>query len=380
MDLALSPQDQAFRDEVRQFVAERLPADIAARVLGLQPLAKDDYVRWQDILAVRGWLAGAWPTQFGGCGWTPLQCHIFDEQTAAHGAPRLIPFGLSMVAPVLMRFGSPWQQDHYLSAIRENRQWWCQGYSEPGAGSDLAALTTRAVRDGDAYVVTGQKTWTTYAQYADMMFCLVRTSEGARRQEGISFLLIDMHSPGVSVRPIRLLDGESEVNEVWFDQVRVPLANRVGEEGKGWTYAKYLLGHERTNIAQIGASKRDLQGLKSRLAGADRDPSGSASLMASRIADLEIDLLALEMTVLRVLAGRASAPGAEASILKIRGTEIQQAIAELGMDLLGEAALFADYSGTLPATARYLNMRKTSIYGGSNEIQRNLVAQHLLGL
>ena len=373
MDLAFSPQDQAFREEVRAFVRANVPRDVVAKSLEYRHLGKDDYMRWQDILAARGWLAGAWPKEFGGQGWTPVQVHVFDEETAAAGAPRLIPFGLQMVAHVLMAFGSDWQKAHYLTRIRENKDWWCQGYSEPGAGSDLASLRTKAELDGDDYVVNGQKIWTTLAQHADMMFCLVRTAQGARKQEGISFLLIDMRSPGITVKPLIVLDGAHEVNEVFLDDVRVPVKNRVGEEGKGWTYAKYLLGFERTGIAGVGTSKRDIALVREL---AKRTPSGAGSVFdeprfRERITQLEVDLLALEMTVLRVLASRDK-PGAEASILKVRGSELQQEISELRMHVAGP---LADQEA-----GRYLQWRKSTIYGGSNEVQRNILAQMVLGL
>jgi alkylation response protein AidB-like acyl-CoA dehydrogenase len=309
-----------------------------------------------------------------------VQVHIFDEETAAAGAPRLIPFGLQMVAHVIMAFGSDWQKSHYLTRIRENKDWWCQGYSEPGAGSDLASLRTKAElvvdpakRDGGDYVVNGQKIWTTLAQHADMMFCLVRTSQGARKQEGISFLLIDMHSPGITVKPLIVLDGAHEVNEVFLDDVRVPAKNLVGDEGKGWTYAKYLLGFERTGIAGVGASKRDVALLRQL---AKRTPSAAGSVLdeprfRERLAQLEVELLALEMTVLRVLASRDK-PGAEASILKVRGSELQQEISELRMLVAGP---LADQEA-----GRYMQWRKSTIYGGSNEVQRNILAQMVLGL
>ncbi|MEO7402876.1 MAG: acyl-CoA dehydrogenase family protein, partial [Burkholderiales bacterium] len=312
------------------------------------------------------------------------------------GAPRLIPFGLVMAAPVIMAFGSPWQKEHYLARIRDNTDWWCQGYSEPGAGSDLASLKTRAVREGDFYIVNGQKTWTTFAQHADMIFCLVRTSNEGRKQEGISFLLIDMKSPGITVRPILLLDEEHEVNEVFFDNVKVPAQNLVGEEGKGWTYAKFLLGHERTSIAQVGASKRELASVKS-IARTERRngrPLIEDQRFAARIAHVEIELLALETTVMRVLSARTTAPGPEASILKIKGTEIQTAITELAMEALGPYALPFDPEAfslehaarglgpayAAPLAARYFQWRKSTIYGGSNEIQRNIIAQMVLSL
>ena len=396
MDLNYTADELTFRDEVRKFTAAKLPKDIKRKVLEHRRLTKDDTMRWQDILAKKGWLTGHWPKQFGGLGWSPVEIHIFDEETAGLGAPRLVPFGLNMVAPVIMAFGSKAQQDYYLTRIRENKDWWCQGYSEPGSGSDLASLKTRAVRDGDHYIVNGQKTWTTLGQYADMIFCLVRTNTEVRKQEGISFLLIDMKTPGITVRPIITLDEEHEVNEVFFDNVKVPVQNLVGEEGKGWTYAKYLLGHERTGIAGVGASKRELATLKAIAKKEKRNgkPLIKDPLFAARIADVELELQALEMTVMRVLANRGKAPGPEASILKIKGTEIQQAITELLMDAMGDYALpFDPEWNTLegadhapgpeyaaPMAARYFNYRKVTIYGGSNEIQRNIIAQMVLGL
>ena len=400
MDLNYTAEELSFRDEVRAFVRAHLPRDIARKVLEHRRLHKDDMVRWQDILAEKGWLAGHWPEEYGGCGWTPVQVHIFDEETAALGAPPLVPFGLKMVASVIMAFGSPWQKEHYLTRIRENKDWWCQGYSEPGSGSDLASLKMRAQRvataQGDHYLVNGQKTWTTLAQFANMIFCLVRTSTEARKQEGISFLLIDMQSPGVSVRPIILLDGEHQVNEVFMENVKVPVRNLVGEEGRGWTYAKYLLGHERTGIAGVGASKRELVTLKEIAKRELRNgrPLAEDPLFAARIAQVEIELLALEMTEMRVLSARGKAPGPEASILKIRGSEIEQTLTELMMEAVGPYALPFDpdameleYKGervgpdyASPLAAHYFNYRKVTIYGGSNEIQRNIIAQMVLGL
>jgi len=389
-------EELAFRDEVREFVRGKLPQDIARKVLEHRRLHKEDILRWQKILYEKGWIAGHWPKEYGGLAWTPVQQHIFDDETAASGAPRLVPFGLNMVAPVIMQYGSLWQKEYYLPRILSSEDWWCQGYSEPGAGSDLASLKTRAVRDGEHYVVDGQKTWTTLAQHADMIFCLVRTSAEGRKQEGISFLLIDMRSPGVSVRPIITLDEEHEVNEVFFDNVRVPARNLVGEENKGWTYAKFLLGHERTGIAGVDASKRELKTLKQMAAKQSRNgkPLLDDPRFAARVAEVEIELMALEMTVMRVLSNRGRAPGPEASILKIKGTEIQQAIAALMMETLGPyaqaflpEAMELDWAGEpvgpefgAPLAGRYFNMRKTSIYGGSNEIQRNIIAQRVLGL
>jgi alkylation response protein AidB-like acyl-CoA dehydrogenase len=392
--LNFTPEEQAFREEVRSYLQSELPADIRDKVLGRRHLGRDDYVRWQRVLCTKGWGGPSWPVEFGGTGWNAVQQFIFEEEAALAGAPRTVPFGPKMVAPVLMKFGSPAQQSRFLPRILSMEDWWCQGYSEAGSGSDLASLKMRATRDGDHYVVSGQKTWTTLAQYANWIFCLVRTASEGKPQAGISFLLIDMTSPGVTVRPIITLDGAHEVNEVWFDDVRVPVENLVGEENKGWTYAKFLLGHERTNIAGIGASKRDL-GLLKQWAAAER--KGGRSLLedphfAARIAQVEMDLMALEITNLRVLSAERARrdPGPQASILKIKGSEIQQTISELAMLAAGPKALVDTRAGQdsqLPAgstypvpTATYLNLRKTSIYGGTNEIQRNIVAQMILGL
>jgi len=347
-------------------------------------------MQWHGILAEHGWGAPTWPKEHGGTGWDPVREFIFEEECAAWGAPRLLPFGLRMVGPVIMTFGSPALQQRFLPRIAAAQDFWCQGYSEPGSGSDLASLSTSAVRDGDHYVVNGQKTWITLAQFADWIFCLVRTDPTARAQAGISFLLIDMKSKGITVRPIITMDGAHEVNEVWFEDVRVPVENRVGEENKGWTYAKFLLGHERTNIAGVGASKRELARLKQIAAAQQKHgkPLLQDAAFAARIAQVEIELMALEITQLRVLSGDAAhkAPGPEASLLKIKGTEIQQVIAELMMQALGPYGLSFD-RGTEgePATAggisgTYCNLRKTSIYGGSNEIQKNIITQWLLRL
>ncbi|WP_306393553.1 acyl-CoA dehydrogenase family protein [Telluria beijingensis] len=400
MDLLYSDADLAFRDQVRAFLASTLPPELQHKVRQHLRLQRDDYVRWHRILAAQGWAAPGWPVEYGGPGWTPVQRHIFDEECALAGAPQVLPFGVNMVAPVIMAFGSQQQKEYYLPRILACEDWWCQGYSEPGAGSDLASLKTSARRatdaDGEHYIVNGQKTWTTLAQHADMIFCLVRTDPGVRKQEGISFLLIDMRSPGVTVRPIAMLDEEHEVNEVFFDDVRVPAANLVGQENRGWTYAKYLLGHERTGIAAVGRSKRELAFVK-RLALRERKrgrPLLDDPLFGAKVAALEIELMALEMTVLRVLARGEAAPGPEASMLKIKGTEIQQALTELMLDAAGPQALpfdpayldgarqhaLAGDDDAAPLASYYFNYRKTSIYGGSNEIQRNIIAQMMLGL
>jgi alkylation response protein AidB-like acyl-CoA dehydrogenase len=403
MNLEFTAEERAFRDEVRAFLRERLPGSVRDKVLDGRELSRDDYLAWQRRLYERGWGAVNWPKQFGGTGWNAVQQYIFEEESAEAGAPRLIPFGLKMVAPVLMAFGTAEQQQRFLPPILSSEAWWCQGYSEPGAGSDLASLRTRAVREGGYFVVNGQKTWNTLGHFADWMFCLVRTDLHAKQQSGISFLLIDMKSPGVSVRPIALLDGGSrEVNDIFLENVRVPVANLVGEENRGWTYAKFLLGHERTSIAGVGSAKRELARLK-QAARAQRRGDGRSllddPLFAARVARIEIDLMALEITNLRVLSeeGASRAPGPEASILKIKGTEIQQAISELMMHAAGpyalplrveamEAGWQSDpnlpsvgppFSATV--TSAYLNQRKLSIFGGTNEIQKNIVAK-MMGL
>ncbi len=398
MDLNFTNEETAFRHSIREFIAHALPSDIQHKVLNGLILEKDDYVRWQRALHAQGWGGTAWDPQFGGPGWNAVQQYIFEEECAAAGAPRIIPFGVKMVAPVIMAFGSLAQQQRFLPPILSGQEWWCQGYSEPGAGSDLASVKTSAVRDGEHYIVSGQKTWTTQGQYADWIFCLVRTDPEAKAQRGISFLLIDMQSPGITVRPIITMDGAHEVNEVWLEQVRVPVENLVGEENRGWTYAKFLLGHERTNIAGIGIAKRELARLK-RIASLEMKqgkPLIKDPMFGARIAQVEIDLMALEITNLRVLSAEAErrAPGPEASILKIKGTEIQQTITELLTQAVGPYALplrreamAAGYRGdpvgpryAAPLAANYLNMRKLSIYGGSTEIQKNIIAQMILGL
>jgi len=398
MDLNYTPEEQAFRADVRAFVTTHLPADIGAKVKGGKRLAKDDFVRWQKVLHAKGWGATMWPVKFGGTGWSAVQQHIFEEECAEAGAPLQLPFGLKMVAPVIQAFGNQAQKDTYLPRIVDGTDWWCQGYSEPGSGSDLASLKTKAENKGDHYVVNGQKTWNTLGQYADWIFCLVRTSSEGRPQEGISFLLIDMKTPGITVRPIIMNDGEHEINEVWFEDVKVPAQNLVGEVNKGWTYAKFLLGHERTGIAGVGRSKAALKHLKeiARQETAAGRPMIEDARFRDRIAQVELELMALEITNMRVLSAEKEkkAPGPEASILKIKGSEIQQAIAELQMHALGHYALpwlqealdpawqgvpvGADYAA--PLSGHYFNYRKTTIYGGSNEIQKNIIAQMILGL
>lgn len=398
MDLTFSENDQVFREQVRRFVAEKLPADVKHKVENGLRLEKDDYLRWQKALYEKGWAAPGWPAEHGGPGWTPVQRYIFDQECAHGSAPMVIAFGLNMVAPVIIEFGSEAQKARFLPRILSSEDWWCQGYSEPGAGSDLASLKTRAVREGDHYIVNGAKTWTTLAQYADMIFCLVRTDSSGKKQEGISFLLIDMKTPGITVRPIVTFDGGQEINEVFLEDVKVPVENLVGEEGKGWTYAKFLLGHERVGIAQVARSKRQVERLKKIAAAEFKNgmPLIDDAAFRNKISNVEIDLIALEHTELRILSDESAGrgPGPESSLLKIRGTEIQQEITELLVEAVGyyaspyQPALLREgandepvgpgYAAALAPT--YFNWRKASIYGGSNEIQKNIIAKAVLGL
>nr|WP_174820056.1 acyl-CoA dehydrogenase family protein [Ruegeria arenilitoris] len=388
-------EEKAFRDEVRAFLAEKLPKEISDKIRAGRNIGKEGYQWWHATLNERGWLNFNWPKEFGGAEWNAVQRHIFEEECAAAYAPRIVPFGLSMLGPVLQKFGSKAQQDYFLPRILNGEHWWCQGYSEPGAGSDLASLKTRAVRDGDHYVVNGQKTWTTLAQYANWIFCLVRTDPEAKAQEGISFLLIDMNTPGIQVRPIVLLDGTPEVNEVFFDDVRVPVENLVGEENKGWTYAKYLLTHERTNIAGVGFSQAGLDMVKriARIETANGRPLIENPHFAARLARVEIDLMAMATTNMRIISQAAAgqAPGVESSMLKVKGTIIRQEINDLARRAVGPYAMpFAseavagdndpigpDYAA--PVAAQYFNNRKLSIFGGSNEIQRGIIAKVKMG-
>ncbi|WP_170340327.1 acyl-CoA dehydrogenase family protein [Ruegeria arenilitoris] len=395
MDLSYTDEEKAFRDEVRGFLAEKLPKEISDKIRAGRNIGKEGYEWWHATLNERGWLNFNWPKEFGGAEWNAVQRHIFEEECAAAYAPRIVPFGLSMLGPVLQKFGSKEQQDYFLPRILNGEHWWCQGYSEPGAGSDLASLKTRAVRDGDQYVVNGQKTWTTLAQYANWIFCLVRTDPEAKAQEGISFLLIDMNTPGIEVRPIVLLDGTPEVNEVFFDDVRVPVENLVGEENKGWTYAKYLLTHERTNIAGVGFSQAGLDMVKriARIETANGRPLIENPHFAARLARVEIDLMAMATTNMRIISKAAAgqAPGVESSMLKVKGTIIRQEINDLARRAVGPYAMpFAseavagdndpigpDYAA--PVAAQYFNNRKLSIFGGSNEIQRGIIAKVKMG-
>ena len=393
MDLNYSTAELAFREDVSAWLKQNLPDDLRDKVASYEHLTRDDLLRWHKTLAAKGWIAPAWPVEWGGTGWNVVQRYIFEEACGYAGTPPLVPFGLTMCAAVLLKFGTDAQKQRFLPRIYHGEDFWCQGYSEPGSGSDLASLSTRALRQGDHYLVNGQKTWTTLAHMADWIFCLVRTDPGLeRRQDGISFLLVDMRTPGITVRPLRLMDGGHEVNEIFFDDVKVPVENLVHEEGKGWTVAKYLLGHERMNTARIGASQRELEQLKNL---ASRQMKRGRPLLEDprfrdRVSRVEVELMALSVTNLRFLdqlrGGRA--PGAEVSMLKIKGTEIQQALTELMMQAVGpqaqpRAAIANDHdfdAFTATLAPRYCNYRKTSIYAGSNEIQRNIIAKLSLGL
>ena len=398
MDLNFTPEEEAFRAEVQAFLKDKLPGRIANKVKAGQRLTKADQDEWHAILNERGWLANHWPEEYGGPGWGAVEKFIFDTECALAGGPRIVPFGVNMLGPVLIKFGNEAQKKYWLPRILSGEDWWCQGYSEPGAGSDLASVKTTAVRQGDHYIVNGQKTWTTLGQHANMIFCLVRTDREAKAQSGISFLLVDMKSPGVELRPIRTLDGDKEVNEVFFTDVKVPVENLVGEENKGWTYAKYLLTYERTGIAGVGfciAALAKLQVIAAKVM-KNGKPLDQDPLFAARMTQVEIDLENMKTTNLRVIAAVAGGgvPGAESSMLKIRGTEIRQEILSLMRRAVGPYALpfieEAQYEGyadepvgpkeAATAAANYFNYRKLSIFGGSNEIQKNIISKMILGL
>ncbi|MGC6471957.1 MAG: acyl-CoA dehydrogenase family protein [Parvibaculales bacterium] len=395
MDLAFTDEQVAFRQEVRTFLEESYPQELREKRIGA--LTKEDFLSWHKILAAKGWVAPAWPEEYGGPGWDLTQRYIFDQELGRIGGVNIMPFGITMLGPVVQNFGTEEQKAHYLPRILDGSDWWCQGYSEPGAGSDLASLKTKAVRDGDDYIVNGHKIWTTMAQHADWIFCLVRTDNSGKPQQGISFLLIDMKSPGIEVRPIYTIDGGHHVNEVFFTDVRVPVENLVGEEGNGWGIAKFLLVNERSNIAEVMRSKKAIEKLKdiSRAETLAGDPLITDEAFSKKIAELEVDLLALEFTELRALAGEqdGTATGLEASFLKVKGTEIQMRVSELIMEAMGNYAMAAapfldvpdnytqvgpDYG--LGVAQNYFGMRKTAIYGGSNEIQKNIIAKFALGM
>ncbi len=394
MDTSFTPEDLAFRDEVRAFIAQAYDEELQARLASSEPqVFKQAVIDWQKRLHDKGWVAPNWPVEYGGTGWNATQQFIYDSERAAAGVRDTVPFGLKMVAPVLYTFGTEEQKKRFLPSILASDEWWCQGYSEPGSGSDLASLKTKAVVDGDDYIVTGAKIWTTYAQFADWIFCLVRTNSEGKKQQGITFLLIDMKSPGIKVNPIVSIDNHHSLNEVEFNDVRVPMANRIGEQDKGWTYAKALLAHERTSIAEVADTKRKLAQVRDYAA---QEVGGGAPLSAdpafqARLSDIDIELMALEFTELRVLASVASggAPGAESSLLKIKGTELQQAVQLLLMEVA------AYYQGVLPndlsadqlghefgskARQAFMYGRAATVYGGSNEVQKNIIAKAVLGL
>lgn len=394
MDLDFTDEDKGFRQEVRNFLANALPEDLRRKMIERRHLGKEEIVRWQRILNARGWAVPSWPVEYGGQSWSPTQRYIFQEEMALAHAPEPSPFNVNMIGPVIARFGSDEQKQRFLPATANIDIWWCQGFSEPGAGSDLAALKTSARRDGDDYVLNGQKIWTTQAQHADWMFALVRTDSSGKKQQGITFLLLDMKSPGITIRPIPSIDGLVDLNEVFFDDVRVPTANRIGEEGRGWDYAKHLLGHERSGIARIGLSKERLGQLRA----VEKDMTDRGMLNQSeqsrlrrKLAEADVELRALELTQLRVVAADAQGGGANsaASILKVKGTELQQRMTELLLELAGPAGLSVPDHGAgtraedgwvEAAAPFYFTMRKVSIFGGSNEIQKNIIAKTVLGL
>ena len=398
MDVNFTREQEKFRLEVREFLTSAIPPKLADKIENNKPLLKEDMQNWHDILNKKGWLASSWPKEYNGTGWGVVEQFIFEDELAAANAPRTVPFGLRMLAPVLMKFGTKDQCNYWLPRILDGSDWWCQGYSEPGSGSDLASLKTSAVKCGDQYLVNGQKTWTTLAQHANMIFNLVRTSNEGKPQQGISFLMIDMNSPGIEIRPIKTIDGGHEVNEVWFSDVRVPAENLIGEENKGWTYAKYLLSHERNNIATVGISKKKLEKLKVIAKNEFRNglPLIKDPLFAARLARLEISLLNMETTNLRVLSEseKGGDPGAESSMLKILGSEICQELDHLQRRAAGRfgrisrpEALEEGFNGedigpffAHTASSTYFNNRKVSIYGGSNEIQKNIITKMIIGL
>ena len=397
MNLSFSEEDLKFQDEVRSFIAENYPADIKNDMDNGIPVSKEDIHTWQRILSKKGWFAVNWPEEYGGTGWSITQKHIFQNELADAYTPTLVPFGVSMCGPVVYTFGTQEQKDRFLPGIINNDVWWCQGYSEPGSGSDLASLKTKAVKDGDHYIVNGTKTWTTMAQHADWIFCLVRTETTDIKQQGISFLLIDMKTPGVEVKPIITIDGSHEVNMVYLDNVKVPVENLIGEEGAGWNIAKFLLAHERTGIGGIPALKREIRRLREITS---ELPLGEGflkddELFMDKLNKLEIDLLAAEYSELRTLAAMSKGghPGPESSILKIKGTDLQQGLSDLFVEALGyyahpfmseddlisnEGRIGPDFAANV--MPHYLNYRKVSIYGGSNEIQRNVIAKAVLGI
>lgn len=398
MNLEFSPEEIAFRDKVRAFIEENKPKNVSSKDAH-DSLTADELTAWYKIIGEKGWSAPAWPKEYGGTDWTPTQRYIWSEENARAETIMPLPFGVAMVGPVIYTFGNEEQKRQHLPGILSGNVWWCQGYSEPGAGSDLASLKTTAVRDGDHYVINGQKTWTTMAQHADWGFFLCRTDPNARKpQEGISFILVDMRTPGIEVKPIITADGGHEVNETWLTDVRVPVENLIGVENKGWTYAKFLLAHERSGIAGVAASKREIERIREMAATQTNNgiPLTQDQDFASQLAEVEIELTALEFTELRSLAGEEAGkgPGPEASLMKVKGSEIQQRLTELTMKLAGNYGFPFHYNNPIKgsnqfevgpdfakySTLKYMNHRKASIYGGSNEIQRNIISKMVLGL
>lgn len=389
MDLSFTSEEQAFREEVKAFFQSAVPPETRRKLLECRELDRDDIVNWQRILNKKGWAVPYWPEEWGGVNWTPVQHYIFQEEMQLAPAPTTLGFNVSMLGPVLYNVGTEEQKKRFLPRIANLDDWWCQGFSEPNAGSDLAALKTTARRQGDVYVVNGQKMWTTNAQYADWMFCLARTDSTAKKQAGISFLLIDMKSKGITIRPTRTIDGGYEVNEVFLDNVEVPAENLVGEENKGWSYAKYLLGNERMSIARVGTSKERIRRIKelATTVYSNGVPLIENARFREKLAMLEVELKALEMNQLRVVAAEASAEKGKlnpaSSILKIKGSEIQQRTSELMLEVIGPYAAPFEENGndwTTQIAPTYFNKRKVSIYGGTNEIQRNIIAKAVLGL
>lgn len=395
MQLEFTQNELDFRDEVRAFFKQALPDDLRQKMIDRAHLGKSDIVRWQQILNAKGWAVTHWPKEYGGQAWSPTQRYIFQEEMALAHAPEGSPFNVNMIGPILCKFGTNAQKERFLAKTANIDIWWCQGFSEPGAGSDLASLKSKAVRDGNEYAINGQKIWTTQAQHADWMFGLFRTDSSGRKQQGISFLLIDMKTPGITVRPIETIDGEADANEVFFDDVRVPLENLIGEEGRGWDYAKHLLGNERSGIARIGLSKErllQLRNLEQKLSSDGRLTPQEQARLRRKLAEVTVELRALELTQLRVVAADSQGGGANAaaSILKVKGTELQQRMTELVVEMAGpgglampdhEAQNNASDDGWISAAAPfYFTMRKVSIFGGSNEIQKNIIAKTMLGL
>ena len=396
MELRFTSEELAFRDDVRSFIQRALPDAVRTKMIEGRQLTKDEIVSWQQTLNAKGWAVPHWPAEWGGTGWTAVQHYLFDDELQQAPAPLCLPFNVNMIGPVIAAFGTEEQKQRFLPRIANLNDWWCQGFSEPGAGSDLAALTTSARLSGDHYLVNGQKIWTSFAQFADWMFCLVRTQPATtRKQQGISFLLIDMRTPGITVRPIATIDGGHDVNEVFLEEVMVPVENLVGQPGEGWNIAKFLLGRERTGLARVGTSKERIRRIK-QLASIEQSggrPLWEDARFRERVAAVEVELKALEMTLLRVIAaektrGHSNRPDPASSILKIKGTEIQQATTELMLEVAGphatryrpEAVDDVEHSDWADRIApAYFGWRKLSIFGGSNEIQKNIIAKTILG-